>query len=221
MTRPRTFDRLTSLVVPLLRDDVDTDVIIPQTELVVTGTDGLAAGLFARWRYDEQRRPRPGFVLNDERYAGARILAAGRNFGCGSSRQHAVWALYEYGFRAVLAPSFGGIFQRNCLRSGLAPLELEPEAIALLVEAAAPGGRPEPVTLDLRAGTITHPGGVLDVDVPAEVIAYVVEGHDEISAAEAMGDSITDYERRRPDRLPWLGPLVVQGVGRAGEAGRV
>jgi len=117
------FTRLTAVAVPLIRDNTDTDAIIPSREMKTVSKVGLSDGLFAGWRYREigGRDPDPTFVLNDPAYAGAQILLGGDNFGCGSSREHAVWALAEYGFRAVLAPSFSPIFAANCVRNGLAP----------------------------------------------------------------------------------------------------
>jgi 3-isopropylmalate/(R)-2-methylmalate dehydratase small subunit len=120
------FTTLTSVAVPLLRDNVDTDAIIPSREMRSTGRSGLADGLFAPWRYLDAaaRVPDPAFVLNDPAYAGAQILLGGANFGCGSSREHAVWALAEFGFRCVIAESFAPIFRANCVRNGVLPVEL-------------------------------------------------------------------------------------------------
>src|SRR5207302_9959572 len=120
------FTKLTAVAAPLIRANVDTDAIIPSREMKTVSKTGLADGLFAGWRYREVggRDPKPDFVLNDRAYAGAQILLSGVNFGCGSSREHAVWALAEYGFRAVLAESFSPIFRGNCVRNGVAPVEL-------------------------------------------------------------------------------------------------
>ena len=120
------FTSLSSVAIPLLRDNVDTDAIIPSREMRSTGRTGLADGLFAPWRYldVDARLPDPAFPLNDARSKGAQILLGGENFGCGSSREHAVWALAEWGIRAVIAPSFAPIFKANCLRNGLLPVEL-------------------------------------------------------------------------------------------------
>jgi len=145
------FVTLTGIVAPLLRDNVDTDTIIPSREMRSTGRTGLADGLFAPWRYGEGREPDPGFVLNQARYARAPILAAGANFGCGSSREHAVWALAEWGIRAVIAESFAPIFEANALRNGLLPVALPREAIAALAGTQA--------TIDLAARTVSGGGG--------------------------------------------------------------
>ena len=115
------FTPLTSIAAPLIRDNIDTDTIIPSREMKTTGKTGLADGLFAPWRYLDAttRTPNPDFVLNDPDYAEAQILLGGANFGCGSSREHAVWALAEYGIRCVIAESFAPIFRNNCIRNGL------------------------------------------------------------------------------------------------------
>lgn len=146
------FRSLTAIALPLLRDNIDTDAIIPSREMKSVSKKGLADGLFAGWRYTEigGREPDPTFVLNRPDYAGAQILIGGANFGCGSSREHAAWALAEYGFRAVIATSFNPIFRGNCVRNGIVPVELPEDAvraIAALVEAS--DGR-ERVTVDLE-----------------------------------------------------------------------
>jgi 3-isopropylmalate/(R)-2-methylmalate dehydratase small subunit len=123
---------LTAVAAPLLRANIDTDTIIPSREMKSVAKTGLAAGLFAGWRYTAigGREPNPEFVLNQPAYAGTRILLGGENFGCGSSREHAVWALHEYGIRAVIAPSFAPIFFGNCVRNGIVPVVLPAAQIA-------------------------------------------------------------------------------------------
>lgn len=149
--RPR-HDRLSTspagrgIAAPLIRANIDTDAIIPSREIKGVGKTGLADGLFAGWRYTEGRNPDSGFLLNDPHYAHAPILLAGDNFGCGSSREHAVWALHDYGVRAVIAPGFAPIFAGNCLRNGIVPVVLAAATIATL------GDR---VTVDLLAQTVT------------------------------------------------------------------
>ena len=125
-----------SVAAPLIRSNVDTDAIIPSREMKSVSKRGLAEGLFAGWRYTTVggREPNPSFVLNQSRYAGARILLGGENFGCGSSREHAVWALHEYGIRAVIAPSFAPIFFGNCVRNGIVPVRLSAKDIAIIAE---------------------------------------------------------------------------------------
>ena len=125
-----------AVAAPLIRSNVDTDAIIPSREMKSVSKRGLAEGLFAGWRYTTVggREPNPSFVLNQSRYAGARILLGGENFGCGSSREHAVWALHEYGIRAVIAPSFAPIFFGNCVRNGIVPIRLSAKDIAIIAE---------------------------------------------------------------------------------------
>jgi 3-isopropylmalate/(R)-2-methylmalate dehydratase small subunit len=125
-----------AVAAPLIRSNVDTDAIIPSREMKSVSKRGLAEGLFAGWRYTTVggREPNPSFVLNQPRYAGARILLGGENFGCGSSREHAVWALHEYGIRAVIAPSFAPIFFGNCVRNGVVPIRLSAKDIAIIAE---------------------------------------------------------------------------------------
>ena len=149
-------------VAPLIRNNIDTDTIIPSREMRQVSKRGLGEGLFAGWRYldgaRETRAPNPDFILNKPQYANASILLAGSNFGCGSSREHAVWALMEYGFRVVIAPDFGSIFYHNALRNGLLPVRLPEAAIRTLSEsagAASAGGR---VTIDLQNCTVSTGG---------------------------------------------------------------
>ena len=127
---------LVAVAAPLIRSNVDTDAIIPSREMKSVSKRGLAEGLFAGWRYTTVggREPNPSFVLNQPRYAGARILLGGENFGCGSSREHAVWALHGYGIRAVIAPSFAPIFFGNCVRNGIVPIRLSAETLALIAQ---------------------------------------------------------------------------------------
>ena len=150
--------RITAVAVPMLRSNVDTDAIIPSREIRSVGKTGLAPGLFAGWRYLDARRPDPQFVLNKPEYAGAQILIAGENFGCGSSREHAVWALREYGFRAILAPSFAPIFMRNCLHNGLAPVILGQTSVAAIAAAVQADPAHNRVTVDVELGVVFAPG---------------------------------------------------------------
>lgn len=142
---------LTAVAAPLLRDNIDTDAIIPSREMKTVSKTGLADGLFAGWRYTAigGREPDPAFVLNQSVYAGARILLGGVNFGCGSSREHAVWALHEYGIRAVIAPSFAPIFAANCIRNGIAPVRLAADAVAALAAHVEADPQALPLTVDV------------------------------------------------------------------------
>jgi len=191
------FTTLTAIAAPLLRDNVDTDAIIPSREMKSTGKTGLAGGLFAGWRYlDAERTPNPGFVLNQPEFADARILASGVNFGCGSSREHAVWALAEYGVRCIIAESFAPIFHGNCIRNGIAPVVLEHQAIAALA------GRP--VDVDLAAQTVRCADRLWRFAIDAEAKAMLLEGLDAIDLSLKHRDAIADFHARDRQRRPWV-----------------
>ena len=198
MTEPVPF--VTGVAAPLIRANVDTDQIIPSREMKSVGKTGLADGLFAGWRYADPgtREPNPDFVLNDPAYSHAPILLAGPNFGCGSSREHAVWALHEYGVRAVIAPSFAPIFRGNCTRNGVIPVELSEEAIAALA------GCDEPITVDLiaqqvRCAALTY---AFDIDAPAK--AMLAEGLDAIDLTFKHRDAIGAFQDRDRTARPWV-----------------
>ena len=190
------FIRLTSPVVPLPRADVNTDDIIPAQYLKSTDKAGLAQGLFARWRYRPDGSPDPAFPLNDPRYAGARILLTGPNFGSGSSREHAVWALTQWGFRAVLAPSFADIFYNNAVQNGLLPARLAPEHIQTLFAwvDAHPGAA---VTVDLEAQEVRLPTGeVFAFDIDPFARTRLLEGLDELDYLLRHLPQIEAYEKK-------------------------
>jgi len=204
--------RLTAVAAPLMRDNVDTDAIIPSREMKTVGKTGLADGLFAGWRYQSvgSRVPEPAFVLNDAAYAGARILLSGRNFGCGSSREHAVWALAEYGFRAILAASFAPIFEANCLRNGILPARLAREEIEQLAQLAT---RPEalrPITIDVEQGSIQCAELTLHFFLDAEAREMLITGRDAIGLTLADGGAATIDAWLEADthRRPWIYPGV-------------
>ncbi len=194
--------------VPLRRSDVDTDQIIPSDWLKRVERTGFGAGLFAEWRDDRS------FVLNDERYAGATILVAGANFGTGSSREHAVWALADYGFQAVVSPRFGDIFRNNAVKQGLLPVVVEPELGQALTEAVEADPSAE-ITIDVAAGTIEVPAkGVqgtfhLD-DFDRE---RLLNGWDDIGLTLRHQGDIERYESDRP---PWLPTTGAAGASAAG-----
>jgi 3-isopropylmalate/(R)-2-methylmalate dehydratase small subunit len=174
---------------------VDTDQIIPSHWLKRLERTGYGPGLFEAWRRD------PSFVLNDPRYRGASILLAGANFGCGSSREHAVWALLDAGFRAVIAPRIADIFKSNALRNGLLPVELEAETVERLVELARE--RPDvTMTIDIAARTLIAPGLNARFAIDDFSRTRLLEGLDDIALTLRHGDAITAYESRRPAWLP-------------------
>ena len=186
------FTSLTSIVVPLIRDNIDTDAIIPSREMTSTGRTGLADGLFAPWRYLEGRVPDPDFVLNQPQFAAAQILATGANFGCGSSREHAVWALAEWGIRAVIAESFAPIFRNNCIRNGVLPVVLDSGAIA------AVAGRI--VTIDLADQIVD--GWEFDIDSEAKTM--LLEGLDAIDLTMKHKEAIAAFHARDRAERPWV-----------------
>lgn len=192
----RRFTTLTGIAAPLLRDNIDTDTIIPSREMRSTGRTGLADGLFAPWRYTEGRVPNPEFVLNRPEYVHAPILAAGANFGAGSSREHAVWALAEWGIRAVLAESFAPIFQANALRNGLLVAALPRQAI----EAVA--GRE--VTIDLAAQSVASSTGSWRFDIDPEARAMMLEGIDVIDLTLKSLPAIDAWTARDRAARPWV-----------------
>jgi 3-isopropylmalate/(R)-2-methylmalate dehydratase small subunit len=185
--------RSRTAVLPLT--NIDTDQIIPARFLRATTREGFGKHLFSEWRYDANGNPKPDFVLNKPEAQGCSILVAGRNFGCGSSREHAVWALYDYGFRAAIAPSFGDIFFINCLKNGLLPIVL-PEAVVLpLLDtlSASPGSR---IAIDLPAQTATLPDGSAHAfEMEPFAKACLLRGMDEIDYTLSHQDRIDAYER--------------------------
>jgi 3-isopropylmalate/(R)-2-methylmalate dehydratase small subunit len=187
------FTELTSHVAPLLADDVDTDQIIPARFLKVTDRSGLAEGLFAEWRKD------PDFVLHRPEVEGAQILLAGQNFGCGSSREHAPWALLAGGFRCVIARSFADIFRNNALKNGLLPVALDDAAHAALRAAVEADPRVE-VRVDLRALRLEHPGGEASFHVEPFARDCLLSGVDQLGHLLSHQDAIAAFEARRGDQ---------------------
>ncbi len=207
------FSVLDGLVMPLDRANVDTDAIIPKQFLKSIKRSGFGPNCFDAWRYkdegqpgkDNSRRPlNPDFVLNQPRYQGASILIARKNFGCGSSREHAPWALQEYGFRAVIAPSYGDIFFNNSLKNGLLPIVLPESAVdKLFYEVAAFPGYT--LTVDLDRQTVTRPGGEQDrFDIDAFTKYCLLNGLDDIGLTLRHADEIRAFEAKRKLEQPWL-----------------
>jgi 3-isopropylmalate/(R)-2-methylmalate dehydratase small subunit len=200
-------------VAPLDRANVDTDAIIPKQFLKSVARTGFGPNLFDEWRYldhgepgqDHSQRPEnPDFVLNQPRYRGASILLARENFGCGSSREHAPWALADYGFRVIIAPSFADIFYNNCFKNGLLPVVLDAETVdRLFRETAATEGYE--LTVDLAAQTVTTPGGeAIPFEVDPARKRRLLEGLDDIGLTLEYADAIRAYEARRREEAPWL-----------------
>jgi 3-isopropylmalate/(R)-2-methylmalate dehydratase small subunit len=191
---------VTGRAVPLDRADVDTDQIIPASWLKRIERTGFGEGLFSAWRAD------PGFVLNQPQYDGARVLVAGPNFGSGSSREHAAWALQDYGFAAVIAPRFADIFRGNSLKIGLLPVELPAETVEKLLAAVTADPTVE-VTIDLETRTVSAP--TAGIEAPFELDDFtryrLMNGLDDIGLTLQHEDGIAAFESRRPEYLPSVG----------------
>jgi 3-isopropylmalate/(R)-2-methylmalate dehydratase small subunit len=201
------------LVAPMDRENVDTDAIIPKQFLKSIARTGFGPNLFDEWRYLDKgepgqdpaaRKPNPDFVLNQPRYQGASVLIARRNFGCGSSREHAPWALEQYGFRAILAPSFADIFFSNCFKNGLLPIVLPQEQIAKLFDEVN-GFVGYSLTIDLPRQVVVKPdGSELPFDVQPFRKYCLVNGFDDIGLTLRHADKIKAFEAERLTRMPWL-----------------
>ena len=201
------FVRVEGVAAVLDRPNVDTDQIIPKQFLKRIERSGYGPFLFNDWRYGEDGAENPDFELNRPEWRHAPILLAGRNFGCGSSREHAVWALEDYGVRAVIAPSFGDIFFNNSLRSGLLPVRLPEEVVARWMDAA----REQPgltAVVDLERGVVEMCGESHPIDVDAESRRRLLGGLDEIALALQLSDAIAAHEERRPAWLPDMRDLA-------------
>ncbi|NRT55529.1 3-isopropylmalate dehydratase small subunit [Sphaerotilus uruguayifluvii] len=202
------------LVAPMDRDNVDTDAIIPKQFLKSIQRSGFGPNLFDEWRYLDQpgqpgvpesaRQPNPDFVLNQSRYKGASVLLARKNFGCGSSREHAPWALEQFGFRAIIAPSFADIFFSNCFKNGLLPIQLPEATVARLFDEvfAFPGYQ---LTVDLPRQVVVKPDGTeIAFDVQPFRKYCLVNGFDDIGLTLRQKDKIQAFEAERLARMPWL-----------------
>ena len=207
------FTRSEGLVAPMDRANVDTDSVIPKQYLKSIKRTGYGPNLFDEWRYldhgepgmDHSKRPlNPAFVLNQPRYRGATVLLARENFGCGSSREHAPWALLQYGFQAVIAPSFADIFYNNSLKNGLLLIRLDAQTVDRLFKEAdsAAGYR---LAVDLDAQTVTTPGGEsFKFDIDPFTKHSLLNGLDEIGLTLKHADKITAFEAQQRERQPWL-----------------
>ena len=203
----------TGLVVPLDRANVDTDAIIPKQFLKSIKRTGFGPNLFDEWRYLDHgepgidpgaRKPNPDFVLNQPRYRGGTILLARKNFGCGSSREHAPWALQQYGFKAIIAPSFADIFFNNCFKNGLLPIVLQEFQVDhLFNEVAAHNGYK--LTIDLPAQTVTAANEKpMNFEIEPTRKENLVNGLDEIGLTLKHADEIREYEEKRKRAEPWI-----------------
>jgi 3-isopropylmalate/(R)-2-methylmalate dehydratase small subunit len=198
------FTSLTGIAAPLPVANVDTDKIIPARFLKTIKRSGLGVHLFDTLRYDESGSERPEFVLNRAPYRDAEILIAHENFGCGSSREHAPWALLDFGIRCVIAPDFADIFYNNCFKNGILPVRL-PRAVCDLLMADAALGANARITVDLQAQVVVRPNGErIAFEVDAHRRQQLLEGLDEIGQTLAHAAAIENFETNRRVALPWL-----------------
>jgi 3-isopropylmalate/(R)-2-methylmalate dehydratase small subunit len=207
------FTVLDGLAAPLDRANVDTDAIIPKQFLKSIKRSGFGPNLFDEWRYMDRGEPgmdnskralNPNFVLNQSRYQGARVLLTRDNFGCGSSREHAPWALEDYGFRALIGTSFADIFFNNCFKNGVLPIKLSQEEVNALFDqiAVTPGYK---LRIDLEAQTVTRPDGkVIPFDVDPFRKYCLLNGFDDIGLTLRYAEKIREFEARRQAEQPWL-----------------
>jgi len=185
------FKNHTGIAAPLLSDNIDTDQIIPSKEMKTVSKTGLSSGLFAGQRYIEDRTPNPEFILNKQGFNKATILLSGKNFGCGSSREHAVWALKDYGFRAIIADSFGDIFYNNCIRNGILPIVLKNGEIKSL---------PQNLTIDLEAQTVEN----ISFEINSSDKKILLGGLDTIALTLEHEADIQAFHAADKNKRPWI-----------------
>ena len=203
------FTTLDAVAAPLLRDNIDTDAIIPSREMTSVSKSGLADGLFAGERYlgISTRDPDPAFVLNQPAYANTQILLGGANFGCGSSREHAAWALAEYGIRAIVATSFNPIFQGNCVRNGIVPVTLNASTIASIAAGVAANPQARHVAIDLEAQTLRAPdGAAYAFPIADEAKEMLLGGLDAIDLTLKRRAEIDGFVAADRTRRAWVYP---------------
>ncbi|NND87489.1 MAG: 3-isopropylmalate dehydratase small subunit [Nitrosopumilus sp.] len=188
------FKKVTSIITPLDKVNVDTDQIIPKQFLKLVQKSGFGKFLFFNWRYDENENPKTDFVLNNPKYDNSKILVAGDNFGCGSSREHAVWALLDYGFSVVIAPSFADIFLSNCFKNGVLPISLDEKNVEKLQQEI------KPVEVDLEKQTIKTTSYEIPFEIDSHKKKILLEGLDDIAQTFQYVDKITEFEKN--SRVP-------------------
>ncbi|MBB5044318.1 3-isopropylmalate dehydratase small subunit [Shinella fusca] len=197
------FVKLTGVAAPLPVVNIDTDMIIPKDYLKTIKRTGLGTGLFAEARYNEDGTPNPDFVLNKPAYQNATILVAGDNFGCGSSREHAPWALLDFGIRCVISTSFADIFYNNCFKNGILPIVVSPEDLDKLMDDASRGSNAV-LTVDLEAQEITGPdGGRIGFEIDAFRRHCLLNGLDDIGLTLEKATSIDSFEKKTASSRPW------------------
>ena len=198
------FTTLTGVAAPLPIINIDTDMIIPKQYLKTIKRTGLGSALFSEMRYNEDGTENDTFVLNKPAYRQAKIIVAGDNFGCGSSREHAPWALLDFGVRCVISTSFADIFYNNCFKNGILPIVVTPEQLALLMDDAERGSNAT-ITVDLEAQTIRGPdGGSIHFDIDPSRKQTLLEGLDDIAATLKSDPAISGFEQQMSQSRPWL-----------------
>ena len=198
------FEKLTGIAAPMPLVNIDTDMIIPKQFLKTIKRSGLGVNLFEEMRYDREGNENPDFVLNKPQYREAEVLVAGDNFGCGSSREHAPWAIKDFGIRCVIAPSFADIFYNNCFKNGILPIALPQEVVDVLMKDAEKGANAR-MTIDLDAQTVTTSDGeVFTFEIDSFKKHCLMEGLDDIGLTMAKEASIDTFEAQAAQARPWV-----------------
>jgi 3-isopropylmalate/(R)-2-methylmalate dehydratase small subunit len=198
------FNQLTGVAAPMPFINIDTDMIIPKQYLKTIKRTGLGSALFSEMRYKDDGSENPDFVLNKPAYRQAKIIVAGDNFGCGSSREHAPWALLDFGVRCVISTSFADIFYNNCFKNGILPIVVTPEQLALLMDDAERGSNAT-ISVDLEAQTIKGPdGGTVHFDIDPARRQTLLEGLDDIAMTLKADPTISGFEAKMQNSRPWL-----------------
>ena len=198
------FTKLTAVAAPMPIINIDTDMIIPKDYLKTIKRTGLGKGLFAEMRYSEDGSPNDDFVLNNPAYNAAEILVAGDNFGCGSSREHAPWALLDFGIRCVISTSFADIFYNNCFKNGILPVTVSEDELEKLMDDAERGANAT-LSVDLESQTISGPdGGTIHFEIDQARKQRLLEGIDDIGETLGKADDITAFEKQKSESQPWV-----------------
>jgi 3-isopropylmalate/(R)-2-methylmalate dehydratase small subunit len=201
------FTVLEAIAAPMMHINIDTDVIIPSREMKRVSKEGLSDGMFANWRYTEPggREENTGFILNKEPYRQAQILLSGDNFGCGSSREHAVWALAEWGIRAIITPGFGNIFYGNCVRNGILPIVLDKARVEELAQQVETGPAINKISIDLKNRSVTAPDGTTNnFEIAPADRDMLLEGLDGIAVTQRRDDEILAFQEHDRLQRPWI-----------------
>ena len=201
---------ISGIAAPLLRINVDTDAIIPSREIKAVSKKGLSEGLFSEWRYTSisGRKPNDEFVLNREPYNRSAMLLTGDNFGCGSSREHAVWALQEWGIKALIGTTFGSIFYGNCIRNGLLPIKLSSNDIKKLIDYVEKDPASNQIVIDLEKLSINFGSSEIVFPFDKKYQTLLLEGLDEIQQTLKLDNEISSFEEKHLERNPWLGATI-------------